>query len=214
MRKAFLRTLLVEFMIGTQALIAALGLVISLWTARSLPAGTLSESVHSNPSAPGVQRTPGPPSEAFAMRNEEDARESARRELDALYKGDYRQAFVKKKPELFLKHIAPNFHSTLIDGSTYDTKALQQLFPRQFADMVQTHEHNVAIEGVDVAPNGTIDAVVTLSTLIEYKSAQGQKYFVMTIATYHDSFVRALNGVLLEISGDQLRSQTITWRKP
>jgi len=177
-------------------------------------AGDSSESGRSNPSAPGVQLSPQRQSEAFAMRNEDDARESARRDLDALYKGDYRRAFVEKKPDLFLKHIAPNFHSTLIDGSQYDAKALRQFFPRQFVNMVQTHEHDVTIENLDAASNGGISAVVTLSTLIEYKGTQGRKYFVMSIATYHDSFIRSSSGVLLEINGDQLRSQTITWRKP
>src|SRR5713101_5935919 len=183
-------------MTTNRAFIAVLALIVPVSTAMSLAAGDLSESAHSNPGARDVQGTPGPPSEPLAMRSQEDAGESALRDLDALYKGDYRRAFVEKKPNLFLKHIAPNFHSTLIDGSQYDAKALRRFFPRQFTNMVQTHEHSVTIEDVDVASNGTISAIVTLSTLIEYNSTQGRKYFVMSIATYRDSFIRSPNGML------------------
>jgi len=140
-----------------------------------------------------------------------DIREAARRELDALYKGDYRRAFLEKRPELFLKHIAPNFHSTTVDGTEYDAKALRQAFPRQFVHMVKVHEHDVTIEDVDVASEGAITAVVTLTTLIEYKSTNGGNYFVTTIGTYRDHFIRSAQGGLQEVGGDQLRSQIITW---
>lgn len=140
-----------------------------------------------------------------------DVREAARHELDALYKGDYRRAFLEKRPELFLKHIAPNFHSIAVDGTEYDAKALRQFFPRQFTNMVRVHEHDVTIEDVDITREGAITAVVTLTTLIEYKSANSRTYFVTSIGTYRDHFIRSPEGILLEVGGDQLRSQTITW---
>jgi hypothetical protein len=143
-----------------------------------------------------------------------EPREAARRELDTLYKGDYRRAFLEKRPELFLKHIAPKFHSTAIDGTEYDAPALRRFFPQQFANMVRVHEHNVTIEDVDVAADGAIAAVVTLTTLIEYKGAKGRTYFVTSIGTYHDHFIRSPEGILMETGGDQLRSQTITWPSP
>jgi len=76
---------------------------------------------------------------------------------------------------------------------------------------VRVHEHDVTIEDVDVTSEGAIKAVVTLTTLIEYKSTSGRKYFVTTIGTYRDHFIRSAQRVLLEVGGDQLRSQTITW---
>jgi hypothetical protein len=117
-------------------------------------------------------------------------KEAARRELEALYQGDYRRAFLEKRPELFLKHIAPNFHSTTVDGTEYDAMALRQAFPRQFHNMVRVQEHDVTIEDVEVTSDGAIVAVVTLTTLIEYKSAKGRRYFVTSIGTYRDHFIR------------------------
>jgi hypothetical protein len=193
------------------------GIVLLLvWTLTAIPRaeGNSIQSIQSKSDASLIQ-------DAFAVTQNQvsetqnyHAKQEAQHALDALYKGDYRQAFLEKKPELFLKHIAPNFHSTLIDGTVYDAKALQQFFPKQFANMIQTHEHDVTIEDVDVATNGAINAVVTLNTLIEYKSAAGRSYFVINIGTYRDRFVRSLNGVLLETGGNQLRLQTITWPKP
>jgi len=121
---------------------------------------------------------------------------------------------VEKRPELFLKHIAPNFHSTAVDGTEYDAQALRRFFPRQFTNLVRVHQHNVMIEDVNVASDGTIAAVVTLTTLIEYRSSKDWTYFVMSIGTYRDHFIRSPEGQLLEVGGDQLRSQTITWPNP
>lgn len=140
-----------------------------------------------------------------------DIKEAARQELDDLYKGDYRRAFLERRPELFLKHIAPSFHSIAVDGTEYDAQAIRQFFPRQFTNIFRVHEHNVAIENIDVGRDGAIIAVVTLTTLIEYKNASGRKYFSISIGTYHDHFIRPSKGVLLEVGGDQLRSETITW---
>ena len=58
-----------------------------------------------------------------------DIREAARRELDALYKGDYRRAFLEKRPELFLKHIAPNFFSTTVDVLSTTRRRCVKRFP-------------------------------------------------------------------------------------
>jgi hypothetical protein len=148
------------------------GIVLLLvWTLTAIPRaeGNSIQSIQSKSDASLIQ-------DAFAVTQNQvsetqnyHAKQEAQHALDALYKGDYRQAFLEKKPELFLKHIAPNFHSTLIDGTVYDAKALQQFFPKQFANMIQTHEHDVTIEDVDVATNGAINAVVTLNTLIEYQ---------------------------------------------
>jgi hypothetical protein len=137
--------------------------------------------------------------------------EAARKDLTALYEGDYRHAFLEKRPELFLKHIAPNFHSTTVDGTEYDATALRRFFPQQFVNVVRVHEHNVTIEDIDIAKDGTIAAVVTLTTLIEYRNARRRSYFVLTMSTYHDHFIRSSQGMLMETGGDQLRAQTITW---
>jgi ketosteroid isomerase-like protein len=140
--------------------------------------------------------------------------DAARRELDALYKGDYRAAFIEKKPELFLKHIADDFRSTSVEGRRFDAKALRELFPRQFTSMARTIEHNVTIEDVDVLPNGDIAAVVTLYTLIEFRKVQGSgTYFVTSVGTYRDVFTKR-DGVLYAVFGDQLRNQTIAASRP
>ena len=58
-----------------------------------------------------------------------DAVGVARADLDALYKGDYKSAFVDKKPELFLQHIHDDFTAIQIDGSTANAEQLRQFFP-------------------------------------------------------------------------------------
>jgi hypothetical protein len=81
-------------------------------------------------------------------------------------------------------------------------------------NIVKTLEHNVTIEEVKILPNGNISAIVTLYTVIERRKAQGQgSYLVTTVGTYRDVF-RKTAGVLFEVSGDQLRNQTITAPKP
>jgi hypothetical protein len=144
-----------------------------------------------------------------------DAREeAARADLDALYKGDYRAAFVEKKAELFLKHIADEFSSTSVEGFVFDAKAIREFFPQMIGNILKVIEHNVTIEDVKVLPNGNVSAIVTLYTVIEFRKAQGQgSYLVTTVGTYRDIF-RKKEGVLFEVSGDQLRNQTITALKP
>jgi hypothetical protein len=144
----------------------------------------------------------------------DDAEDAARGDLERLYKGDYRAAFVEKRPELFLKHIADDFRSTSVEGMVFDAKALREFFPGMFSSMLRTVEHNVTIEDVDILPNGNIATIVTLYTLIEFRRATGQgSYFVTTIATYRDEF-RKTGGVLYSVSGDQLRNQVITAPRP
>ncbi len=150
---------------------------------------------------------------ALAQSAKNASEQQAHKDLDALYKGDYRAAFIDKKPELFLKHIDPRFHSTSVEGFDFDAKKLREFFPRQFATMVRTLEHNVTIEDVDVATDGKISAVVTLYTLIEFKGAKGGTYFVTTVGTYRDTFVRTPGG-LMAIRGQQLRNQTTTAPRP
>jgi hypothetical protein len=133
-------------------------------------------------------------------------------EIDAIYKGDYRAAFVEKKPELFLKYIPDDFESTTIEGQKFNAAGLRQFFPTQFQTMVRTIEHNVSIEDVDVVGANKLSAVVTLNTLIEFKGAAGN-YLVNTIGTYRDLWEKR-GTQWFEISGDQLRNQTTSYRRP
>lgn len=137
----------------------------------------------------------------------------ARQVLDGLYKGDYRAAFVEQKPELFLRHIPDDFQSVQVDGAKFDAAALRQYFPTQFSNMRRTTLHNVSIEDVDVLPDGTISAVVTLNTLIEYQGQGGQPYLVNTTGTYRDDWQRR-GGTWYEVRGQQLRNQVTTAPRP
>ncbi|BDP43631.1 hypothetical protein DAETH_36000 (plasmid) [Deinococcus aetherius] len=136
----------------------------------------------------------------------------ARQVLDQLYKGDYRDAFVQKRPELFLRHIPDDFQSVQVDGQTFDAAALRQFFPTQFPNMVRTIEHNVTIEDVDVLPGGTVSAIVTLHTLIEFRG-RGGNYLVNTVGTYRDDWQNR-GGRWVEVRGHQLRNQTTTAPRP
>jgi hypothetical protein len=133
-------------------------------------------------------------------------------EIDAIYKGDYRAAFVEKKPELFLKHIPDDFVSESVEGQKFDAAALRQFFPQQFRTMVRTIEHNVSFEDVDVVSQNLLSAVVTLNTLTEFKSSTGN-YLVNTLGTYRDVWEKR-GGVWFEISGNQLRNQITSYRRP
>lgn len=137
---------------------------------------------------------------------------SLRAEIDAIYKGDFRAAFVSKKPDLFLKYIPDDFKSESVEGQKFDAAALRQFFPTQFPNMVRTIEHNVSIEDVDVVSANKLSAVVTLNTLIEYKGASGN-YLVNTLGTYRDVWEKR-NGKWFEIEGNQLRNQTTSYRRP
>lgn len=137
----------------------------------------------------------------------------ARTALDAIYKGDYRAAFVEKRPELFLRHIPDDFQSTSVEGNRFDAAALRQFFPQQFETMVRTIEHNVTIEDVDVLADGTVSAVVTLHTLIEFRGAGGGTYLVNTFGTYRDDWQNRA-GTWFEVRGDQLRHTVTTAPRP
>ncbi|WP_102127482.1 hypothetical protein [Deinococcus planocerae] len=137
----------------------------------------------------------------------------ARAALDGIYKGDYRAAFVDRRPELFLRHIPDDFQSTSVEGNRFDAAALRQFFPQQFQNMVRTVEHNVTIEDVDVLADGTVSAIVTLHTLIEFRGAGGRNYLVNTIGTYRDDWQNR-GGTWFEVRGDQLRNQVTTALRP
>lgn len=137
----------------------------------------------------------------------------ARTALDGLYKGDYRAAFVDRKPELFLRHIPDDFQSTSVEGNRVSAAALRQFFPQQFQNMVRTLEHNVTIEDVDVLADGTVSAIVTLHTLIEFRGANGRSYLVNTVGTYRDDWQNR-GGTWYEVRGDQLRNQVMTAPRP
>jgi hypothetical protein len=180
------------------AVIATLALLASL----AVTADAAEPTPDGQPSLP-VAGAPGQPSD-----------EAAHAVLDSIYKGDFRSAFVDKRPELFLRHVPDDFVSTMVDGSHLDAAAIRQAFPRQFTTMVRTIEHNVTIEDVDVAGNRSISGVVTLTTLIEHqRSAGGGTYFVITVGTFRDDFVLR-DGVWLLKRATQLRGQTITSPRP
>jgi hypothetical protein len=130
--------------------------------------------------------------------------EAARAELDALYKGDYRRAFVEKDPALFLRHIHDDFSSTQIDGSTGNADVLRQFFPLIIDRIERVVDHNVTIEDLQLK-QGRIEAIVTLSTVMDRRSPTNVIYNETSVGTYRDVFVQGPDGELLEISGDQLR---------
>lgn len=146
----------------------------------------------------------------FAQTLSED---EARQIIDGIYKGDYREAFASKNPELFLKHIPDDFTSVQVDGQTFNAEALRQFFPTRFANQVRLIEHNVTIEDIDILEDGTVSAIVTLFTLEEFSKADGSTYFVTAIGTYRDDW-QERDGQWYEISGTQLRNQTITSPHP
>jgi ketosteroid isomerase-like protein len=133
--------------------------------------------------------------------------------IDSIYKGDYREAFATKDPELFLKHIPDDFTSVQVDGQTFNAEALRQFFPTRFTNQVRLIEHNVTIEDIDILPDNIISAIVTLYTLEEFSKPDGGTYFVTAIGTYRDDW-QERDGVWYEIKGTQLRNQTITSPRP
>jgi hypothetical protein len=147
---------------------------------------------------------------SFAQTLTED---EAREIIDGIYKGDFREAFETKNPDLFLKYIPDDFTSTVIDGQTFDAAALRQIFPTRFTNQVRLIEHNVTIEDIDVLPDNTISAVVTLYTLEEFSKPDGSTYFITALATYRDDW-QERDGQWYEIRGTQLRNQMITAPRP
>jgi hypothetical protein len=148
----------------------------------------------------------------FALAQSSNQENALRAQIDAIYKGDYRAAFVDKKPELFLKYIPDDFQSESIEGQKFNAAGLRQFFPTQFPNMVRTIEHNVSIEDVDVLGPNKLSAIVTLNTLVEYKGATSN-YLVNTIGTYRDVWEKR-GAQWFEISGDQLRNQVTSFRRP
>ena len=129
---------------------------------------------------------------------------AARADLDALYKGDYRNAFEQKNPDLFLRHLSDDFTSTMVDGTSASAEALRQFFPVLIQSIERVIDHNVTIEDVQLK-DGQIEAVVTLSTVMDRRSPANVVYTEISVATYLDRFVRDEDGVLKEVAGDQLR---------
>lgn len=145
---------------------------------------------------------------------QEMTEDKAREILDDIYKGDYREAFATKNPELFLRHIPDDFSSRQVDGQMFNAEALRQFFPTRFTNQVALIEHNVTIEDIDILADGTISAIVTLTTLEEFTTADGNgTYFVTAIGTYRDDW-QERDGQWYEIRGTQLRNQTITAPRP
>jgi hypothetical protein len=134
-----------------------------------------------------------------------DAVAAARADLDALYKGDYRNAFVEKNPELFLRHIHDDFTSTQVDGSTANAEQLRQFIPIVIGSIERVLDHNVTIESVYVTDE-RIEAVVTLTTVMDRRSQAGVVYNEIAVSTYLDTFERSADDTLMEIRGEQLRS--------
>ena len=130
--------------------------------------------------------------------------EAARADLDALYKGDYRNAFEQKNPDLFLRHISDDFTSTLIDGTSASAEGLRQFFPLLIQSIDRVIDHNVTIEDVQIKDD-RIEAVVTLTTVMDRRSPANVVYTEISVGTYLDKFVRDEVGVLKEVAGDQLR---------
>jgi hypothetical protein len=134
--------------------------------------------------------------------------DEARAVIDGIY------TFASKNPDLFLKYIPDDFSSRQVDGQIFNAEALRQFFPTRFTNQVRLVEHNVTIEDVDILPDGIISAIVTLTTLEEFTTADGNgTYFVTTIGTYRDDW-QERDGQWYEIRGTQLRNQTITSPRP
>jgi hypothetical protein len=166
------------------------------------------------PGAPGVAGRPGAagtPGVAVAV--DGPAVDRARADLNALYKGDYRRAFVEKNPDLFLRHIPDNFTSEQVDGSKADAALLRQFFPGVIASIERTLEHNVTLEQV-VVVGEQIRAVVTLTTVTDRRSPAGALYHEVASGTYVDTFERSADGTLLEVRGEQLRQSTTAGPRP
>jgi len=130
--------------------------------------------------------------------------EAARADLDALYKGDYRNAFEQKNPDLFLRHISDDFTATLVDGTIGSAEVLRQFFPLLIQSIDRVIDHNVTIEDVQIKDD-RIEAVVTLTTIMDRRSPANVVYTEISVGTFLDKFVRDKDGVLKEVAGDQLR---------
>jgi hypothetical protein len=138
---------------------------------------------------------------------------AARADLDALYKGDYRAAFVSKNPELFTRHIAPELTYSSYDGSTGSAEDLKGFVSARIASIESVLDHDVTIEHVQV-DGGRITAVVTLTTVLDLRSPAGTVYREISVGTYRDAFVKQMDGSLLEVRAELMRSHTTIAPKP
>jgi hypothetical protein len=138
---------------------------------------------------------------------------AARADLDALYKGDYRAAFVSKNPELFTRHISPDLVYSSYDGSTGSADDLKGFVSARIASIDNVLDHDVTIEHVQV-DTGRITAVVTLTTVLDLRSPTGTVYREISVGTYRDAFVKDADGSLLEVSAQLMRSHTTIAPKP
>jgi hypothetical protein len=143
-------------------------------------------------------------SDGQAASDDSTSVEAARADLDALYKGDYRNAFEQKNPDLFLRHISDDFTGTLVDGTSASAEVLRQFFPLLIQSIDRVIDHNVTIEDVQIKDD-RIEAVVTLTTVMDRRSPANVVYTEISVGTFLDKFVRDEDGVLKEVAGDQLR---------
>jgi hypothetical protein len=139
---------------------------------------------------------------------------AARADLDALYKGDYRRAFFEKNPDLFGRHVAPELTYSSYDGSTADAEGLKAAVASRIATIERASEHNVSIEHVELGADGRITAVVTLTTVLDLRSAAGKVYQEVSVGTYRDAFVKQPDGTLLEVRAELMRSHTLAANRP
>ncbi len=149
-----------------------------------------------------------------AAQSAPDAAATARADLDALYKGDYRRAFVEKTPDLFGRHIAPELRYSSYDGASASAEELKGVIAGRIAAIERVVEHSVSLEQVTVDEAGVITAVVTLTTILDLRSPSGKVYSETSIGTYRDSFVKRADGALLEVRAELLRSHTARAPKP
>jgi hypothetical protein len=140
--------------------------------------------------------------------------EAARAALDLLYKGDYRRAFVEKKPELFGRHIAPELQYSSYDGSTATGEQLKQIVAGRIATIERVLDHSVSIEHVEIDDAGRIVAVVTLTTVLDIRSQANRVYREISVGTYRDTFVQQADDSLLEVRAQLMRSHTTISIKP
>ncbi|HEU4405462.1 MAG TPA: hypothetical protein VFS43_09250 [Polyangiaceae bacterium] len=155
-----------------------------------------------------------PAASPAAAQSAPDAAQAARADLDALYKGDYRRAFVEKNADLFGRHIAPDLRYSSYDGSTADAEGLKAFVAGRIATIERVVEHSVSLEHVTVDEAGRITAVVTLTTVLDLRSPAGTIYTETGVSTYRDAFVKQADGSLLEVSAELLRSHTARAPRP
>jgi hypothetical protein len=144
--------------------------------------------------------------QAFADEGTE-AEAAARADLNALYKGDYRAAFVSKNPELFARHISPELQFVSYDGSSGGAEDLKGFVAARIESIERVLDHRVTIEHVQVDA-GLITAVVTLTTVLDLRSPTGTVYRETSIGTYRDQFTKQPDGSLLEVRAELMRSHT------